>query len=71
MKGLSWSTATNTTLDNWLSSQGSAARSSYNTNQAIAPTVAAPVITGGPANLGSAVIDGLLIQHMKFTTTGL
>ena len=27
--------------------------------------------TGADVNLGSAVIDGLLIQHFKMTTTGL
>ncbi|MQX54057.1 hypothetical protein [Alcanivorax sediminis] len=37
-------------------------------NQASDPSVPATSFSG---NLGSVVIDGILIQHMKFTTTGL
>lgn len=39
------------------------------TNQAATPAI---ITNASPSNnLGSAVIDGLLIQHMKITTTGL
>lgn len=71
MKGLTWSTASNPGLDAWLASQGSAVSSSI-PNQAAAPPL--PVVTQpnlGAVNLGSVVIDGILIQHLKFTTTGL
>jgi hypothetical protein len=30
-----------------------------------------PGTTTAPVNLGSVAIDGVLIQHLKFTTTGL
>lgn len=73
MKGLSWSTAQNNTLNTWLTGQGSAAQSGTIANAAATPVVAVPTIPNMPTvvNLGSAVIDGLLVQHMKFTTTGL
>ncbi|WP_039047430.1 hypothetical protein [Acinetobacter junii] len=72
MKGLSWSTADNAGLDSWLQSQGSTTRANVMANQAATPalpTVAQP--TFSTVNLGSAVIDGMLIQHMKITTKGL
>lgn len=72
-----WQAVANGKVDSWLASQGSAART-YNfldgsnaiTNQSTAPQpkVYQPY---GAVNLGSAVIDGLLIQHMKITTKGL
>ena len=39
----------------------------------MAATINAMGSPGGSVsnNFGSAVIDGLLIQHLKFTTTGL
>lgn len=75
--GLNFSTTTNGTLDSWLAAQGSAARSSTvdlntTTNQAaipVQPVVAQPAFNA--VNLGSAAIDGLLIQHLKITTKGL
>lgn len=72
MKGLTWSTADNKNLNDWLVSQGSATRANVAANQAATPalpTVAQP--TFSTVNLGSAVIDGMLIQHMKITTKGL
>ena len=72
MKGLSWSAADNAGLDSWLQSQGSTTRANVAANQAATPalpTVAQP--TFSTVNLGSAVIDGMLIQHMKITTKGL
>lgn len=72
MKGLAWSTVSNTALDSWLASQGSAASSSVSANQAATPAL--PVVAQpnlGVTNLGSVVIDGILIQHLKFTTAGL
>lgn len=73
MKGLSWSTTTNTALNTWL---GSAASTSVNLDTMVnaaatpvLPTVNQP--TFSTVNLGSAVIDGMLIQHMKITTKGL
>ncbi|OTG83834.1 hypothetical protein [Acinetobacter sp. ANC 4648] len=42
------------------------------TSTSAAPTIAPTVSNAIPMNnMGSAVIDGLLIQHMKITTTGL
>ena len=72
MKGLSWSTVDNAGLDSWLQSQGSTTRANVMANQAATPalpTVAQPTFSA--VNLGSAVIDGMLIQHMKITTKGL
>ena len=72
-KGLTFSTASNPALDAWLASQGSAVLTTdVSANQAptpILPVVAQP--TFNAVNLGSAVIDGLLIQHLKITTKGL
>ena len=77
MKGLSWSYSTNPVLNNWLARQGSTATTSVDLtsgttlgNQAVAPAVP-KVVPLNAVNLGSAVIDGLLIQHMKITTKGL
>ena len=66
--GLTFSTASNATLDTWLAG---AASTSVSANQALNPTL--PVVTHpiNAINLGSAVIDGLLIQHLKITTKGL
>lgn len=71
---LNFSTTTNNTLDTWLASQGSAASTNNNVapNQAaipVQPVVAQPAFNA--VNLGSAVMDGLLIQHLKITTKGL
>jgi hypothetical protein len=43
------------------------------TNQAIADTLNNMKPTGGTVsnNFGSVAIDGMLIQHLKFSTTGL
>lgn len=70
--GLSFSTTNNDTLNTWLASQGSAASTNVATNQAaipVQPVVAQPAFNA--VNLGSAAIDGLLIQHLKITTKGL
>ena len=65
LNGAAWLTSQNTNVDNLLGIPGATAN--YPTaNQAIAPTASASF-----NNLGSAVIDGLLIQHMKITTKGL
>ena len=70
---LSFLTTPNTALNTWL---GSAASTSVDldtmANAAAIPTL--PVVaqpTFSAVNLGSAVIDGMLIQHMKITTKGL
>jgi len=62
-----WLTAKNVTLDGFIGS-------SNGTTGYVMPTAnqAPPLANIGPLNnLGSAVIDGMLIQHMKITTKGL
>ena len=71
-------TTTDNNLDTWLGTQGSTARTtnilsgtSALANQAATPTVPTNFVPLNAVNLGSAVIDGVLIQHMKITTKGL
>lgn len=69
--GLNFSTASNAALDTWLGGQGSAARTNVGANQAATPSLPVVAYPINAINLGSAVIDGLLIQHLKITTKGL
>ncbi|WP_286803341.1 MULTISPECIES: hypothetical protein [Acinetobacter] len=71
-------TTTDNNLDTWLGTQGSTARTtnilsgtSALANQAATTTVPTNFVPLNAVNLGSAVIDGVLIQHMKITTKGL
>ena len=66
LNGGTWRTGTNSNIDNLIGVNGATAQILPVANQAIAPTASASF-----NNLGSAVIDGLLIQHMKITTKGL
>lgn len=65
-----WLTASNTAVDSLIGSRtGQSGGTGYvipAANQAPTPTV-----TSALNNLGSAAIDGLLIQHLKLTTKGL
>ncbi len=61
-----WQTTSNTNVNTIL---GQTVAPFPATNQAATPAV---ITNASPSNnLGSAVIDGLLIQHLKITTTGL
>ena len=60
-----WRTTANPLLDSFIGS------SNGTTGTVIPTTNTAPTPTIPNNNMGSAVIDGLLIQHMKFTTKGL
>ncbi|KAF1020302.1 MAG: hypothetical protein GAK29_03673 [Acinetobacter bereziniae] len=66
--GAEWRTSPNTTVDNFIGAgNGVTGAAILNNNMAQTPN-----ISGTPMNnLGSAVIDGMLIQHMKITTKGL
>lgn len=68
LNGAAWRTASNTTVDNFIGSgNGITGATILNNNMAQTPN-----IPGTPLNnLGSALIDGMLIQHMKITTKGL
>lgn len=75
---LNFVTTTDNNLDTWLGTQGSTARTTNILsgtgalgNQAAAPTAPTNFVPLNAVNLGSAAIDGLLIQHMKITTKGL
>ena len=62
-----WLTAKNVTLDGFIGAgNGTTGYVMPSTNQAPALANIGPL-----NNLGSAVIDGLLIQHLKLTTKGL
>lgn len=65
LNGAGWRTAANANLNNFIGS------SNGTTGYVIPATNTAPTPTVPNTNMGSAVIDGLLIQHMKITTTGL
>lgn len=61
-----WQTGSNASVNDIL---GATAAPFPATNQAATPAI---ITNASPSNnLGSAVIDGLLIQHFKVTTTGL
>jgi hypothetical protein len=61
-----WQTGSNASVNAIL---GATAAPFPATNQAATPAI---ITNASPSNnLGSAVIDGLLIQHFKVTTTGL
>ncbi|MCP5876588.1 hypothetical protein NL390_29480, partial [Klebsiella pneumoniae] len=63
-----WLTAANNEVNNLIGANNGMTGTTFPTlNQA--PT---PVINSSPINnMGSAVIDGVLIQHLKLTTKGL
>jgi hypothetical protein len=65
LNGAGWRTAANENLNNFIGS------SNGTTGYVIPATNTAPTPIAPNTNMGSAVIDGLLIQHMKFTTKGL
>ena len=65
LNGAGWRTAANANLNNFIGS------SNGTTGYVIPATNTAPAPIVPNTNMGSAVIDGLLIQHMKITTTGL
>lgn len=69
--GGAWLTASNTTVDAFIGA-GNGVTGGPNLatalNQAPNPVVNNPMPTN---NLGSVVIDGILIQHLKFTTKGM
>ncbi|HFQ6818610.1 TPA: hypothetical protein ACHYS9_002505 [Acinetobacter baumannii] len=63
-----WRTMSNTEVNNLIgTSNGTTGYTFPTTNQAPIPVVNASPIN----NIGSAVIDGLMIQHLKLTTKGL
>lgn len=63
-----WLTAQNSAVDALIGASNGVTGAPLVGNQASDPSVPATSFSG---NLGSVVIDGILIQHMKFTTTGL
>ena len=67
-----WQATTDSTVDNFIGGVNAGYGQtgvSYATNQAVDPT---SQLKATPLNnLGSVVIDGMLIQHMKITTKGL
>lgn len=65
LNGAGWQTAANANLNNFIGS------SNGTTGYVIPATNTAPTPIAPNTNMGSAVIDGLLIQHLKITTTGL
>lgn len=65
LNGAAWRTTANPILDSFIGS------SNGTTGTVIPTTNTAPTPTIPNNNFGSAVIDGLLIQHLKITTTGL
>ncbi|MFK4049388.1 hypothetical protein [Acinetobacter venetianus] len=65
LNGAGWRTAANANLNNFIGS------SNGTTGYVIPATNTAPTPIVPNNNMGSAVIDGLLIQHLKITTTGL
>ncbi|MDA1255337.1 MAG: hypothetical protein O2928_12705 [Proteobacteria bacterium] len=65
LNGAGWRTAANANLINFIGS------SNGTTGYVIPATNTAPAPIVPNNNMGSAVIDGLLIQHLKITTTGL
>lgn len=65
LNGAGWRTNFNSTLNNFIGS------SNGTTGYVIPVSNTAPTPTAPNSNMGSAVIDGLLIQHFKVTTTGL
>lgn len=65
LNGAGWRTNSNSTLNNFIGS------SNGTTGYVIPASNTAPTPTAPNSNMGSAVIDGLLIQHFKVTTTGL
>ena len=67
LNGASWRTGSNTAVNTLIGVTGATANVLPTTNMATVPTAPTPLFT----NLGSAVIDGMLIQHMKITTKGL
>lgn len=68
LNGATWRTASNSAVDNFIGvANGRTGTTINSTNMAATPTVG----TTSFNNLGSAVIDGMLIQHMKITTKGL
>ncbi|MFW1798436.1 hypothetical protein ACG9YX_00075 [Acinetobacter nematophilus] len=67
LNGAQWRTNSNTTVDNFIGSSNGVTGTTISNNIAPTPTMSATPLN----NLGSAVIDGMLIQHMKITTKGL
>lgn len=65
LNGATWRMTANPILDSFIGS------SNGTTGTVIPTTNTAPTPTIPNNNMGSAVIDGLLIQHLKITTTGL
>ncbi|KAF1022866.1 MAG: hypothetical protein GAK29_03080 [Acinetobacter bereziniae] len=68
LNGATWRTVSNVDVNNFIGAANGRTGATINT------TNMAPTPTVGPTafnNLGSAVIDGMLIQHMKITTKGL
>ncbi len=67
LNGAAWQTMKNTAVDNLVKGQGQTGVSIGAGN--LVPT---PTLPSAPSNnFGSAVIDGMLIQHLKITTKGL
>lgn len=67
LNGAAWRTISNTTVDNFIGSGNGITGTTMSNNVAPTPTMSATPLN----NLGSALIDGMLIQHMKITTKGL
>lgn len=68
LNGADWRTVSNSTVDNFIGAANGVTGATINsTNMAPTPTIGPTAFN----NLGSAVIDGMLIQHMKITTKGL
>lgn len=67
LNGAQWRTNSNTIVDNFIGSSNGVTGTTISSNIAPTPTMSATPMN----NLGSAVIDGMLIQHMKITTKGL
>ena len=68
LNGAAWQSTANATVDNLIgASNGKTGVTLPSTNMVPTPTLPGVALN----NLGSAVIDGMLIQHMKITTKGL
>lgn len=68
LNGAAWQTGANANVNMLATGVGGVSGYTFpaTTNTATAPTMVSPL-----GNLGSGVIDGVLIQHLKITTNGL
>lgn len=65
LNGAAWRTTANNDIDNFIGASNGI------TGYVMPTTNTAPIATAPNTNMGSALVDGLLIQHFKITTKGL